>query len=309
MLLTADDVVLARARLGSAVRRTPLLEVGDGTVLKLELLQHCGVFKTRGALNAQLAAREAGRLEHGVVVASGGNAGLAQAWAARRLGVPAVVFVPTGAPQVKVDRIASYGADVRRVGSEYAEAAEAAARHAADTGALLAHAYDQSDVVAGAGTLALELLEDAEVDTIVVAVGGGGLYAGVAAAVRGRARVVAVEPERAPTMHEALAAGGPVDVPVAGIAADSLGARRLGAHAWAAVTAEAPIPVLVDDDAIVEARRRLWREHRLVAEHGAATALAGLGAGGHRPEPGERVAVVVCGANTDPGDLSDAAGV
>lgn len=309
MLLTADDVLLARARLGSAVRRTPLLEVGDGTVLKLELLQHCGVFKTRGALNAQLAAREEGRLDHGVVVASGGNAGLAQAWAARRLGVPAVVFVPMSAPRVKVDRIASYGAEVRRGGREYAEAAQAAALHAAETGALLTHAYDQPDVVAGAGTLALELLEDAEVDTVVVAVGGGGLYAGVAAAVRGRARVVAVEPERAPTMHAALAAGGPVDVAVGGVAADSLGARRLGEHAWAAIAAEPPVTVLVDDEAILEARRRLWREHRLVAEHGAATALAGLGGGGYAPQHGERVAVVVCGANTDPGDLSDAAGV
>lgn len=305
MLLTRDDVLEARRRLGDGVRRTPLLDTGDGPLLKLEHLQHCGVFKTRGALNAQLGAQEAGTLGAGVVVASGGNAGLAQAWAARRLGVPAVVFVPTSAPAVKVTRIAAYGADVRRAGSEYAESAAAAAAHAATTGALLTHAYDQPDIVAGAGTLALEMLEDARIDTIVVAVGGGGLYAGIAAAVRGRARIVAVEPATAPTLHAALAAGEPVDVAVSGIAADSLGARRIGAHAWAAARAEAPVSVLVEDDRIVEARRRLWREHRIVAEHGAATALAGLTSGAYSPEPGERVAVVVCGANTDPSDLAD----
>lgn len=305
--VTRDDVRVAQDRIRAHVRRTPLLSpAGDDRAwLKCEHLQRCGVFKTRGAFNRQLAARESGELTAaGVVVASGGNAGLAQAYAARALGVPATVFVPEAAPEVKVARIRGYGADVRRVGAEYAEAEAAALAHAAATGALVAHAYDQPDVVAGAGTLAEELLVDEPgIDTIVVAVGGGGLYAGVAAVARGRVRVVAVEPEGCPTLARAVEAGEPVDVAVGGVAADSLGARRLGALAYAAVRAETPVSVLVGDDDVVEARTALWREHRIVSEHGAATAWAALTSGAYVPAPGERVAVVVCGANTDPASL------
>ncbi|MFM6849133.1 MAG: serine/threonine dehydratase, partial [Terrabacter sp.] len=271
-MLTRDDVLAASERIEGQVRRTPLLAPADGDTvwLKCEFLQHCGVFKTRGAFNRQLAAIERGELgEAGIVVASGGNAGLAQAYAARALGVRATVFVPETAPEVKVARIERYGAEVRRAGREYAEAYLAAVDLAEQHGAVLAHAYDQAEVAAGAGTLAEELLDDEPgIDTVVVAVGGGGLYAGVAASVRGRARVVAVEPELIPTLHDAIAAGRPVDVDVSGVAADSLGARRVGDLAFAAQQAEPPVSVLVSDADIVEARRRLWAEHRIASEHG-----------------------------------------
>lgn len=296
----------AADRIEGRVRRTPLWRTDDSLWLKLELLQHCGVFKTRGAFNRQLAGLESGEItDAGIVVASGGNAGLAQAFAARELGVRATVFVPEAAPQVKVDRIEAYGAEVRRVGSEFAEAHRASIEFAEQTGAALAHAYDQVEVAAGAGTIAEELLEDEPgIDTIVVAVGGGGLYAGVAASALGRARVVVVEPEQCPTLHRAIDAGRPVDVAVSGVASDSLGARRLGDLALAAVEAEAPIPVLVTDDEIVAARTALWDEFRVPSEHGAAAAYAALHSGRYVPEPGERVAVVVCGANTDTATLA-----
>ena len=308
MTITRDDVLTAGGRIAGRVRRTPLLRPSgsDGTWLKLEHLQHCGVFKTRGAFNRQLAAIERGELgEAGIVVASGGNAGLAQAFAARQLGIRATVFVPEATPRVKVDRIRRYGAEVRLVGREFAEAQAAAVAYADHAGAAFAHAYDQPDVAAGAGTLGEEVLADEpSIDTIVVAVGGGGLYAGVAAAARGRARVVAVEPELCPTLHRALAARGPVDVEVGGVAADSLGARRLGDLAFAATQAEPPVAVLVTDDDVVAARQHLWDAYRIGCEHGAATAMAALLSGAYVPEAGERVAVVVCGANTDPSTLA-----
>lgn len=308
MLITRDDVLAARERIGGRIRRTPLLTPSgaDGAWLKLEHLQHCGVFKTRGAFNRQLAAMERGELgDAGIVVASGGNAGLAHAFAARALGVRATVVVPEAAPEVKVQRIRAYGAEVVRAGSEYAEALAAAVDFGRTSGAAFAHAYDQPEVTAGAGTLAEELLEDEpSIDTIVVAVGGGGLYAGVAASARGRARVVAVEPEACPTLHRAIAAGGPVDVDVSGVAADSLGARRVGDIAFAAQQAEPPVPVLVSEEAIVEARRRLWSDYRIASEHGAATAYAALLSGAYSPADDERVCVVVCGANTDPATLA-----
>jgi threonine dehydratase len=306
-VITRDDVLAARDRIGGRVRRTPLLAPfgADDVWLKLEHLQHCGVFKTRGAFNRQLAALERGELgDAGIVVASGGNAGLAHAFAARALGVRATVFVPEPAPEVKVQRIRAYGAEVVRAGAEYAEALAAAVAFGHAQGAAFAHAYDQPEVAAGAGTLAEEVLEDEpSIDTIVVAVGGGGLYAGVAAAVRGRARVVAVEPEACPTLHRAMAAGQPVDVEVSGVAADSLGARRVGDLAFAAQQAEPPVSVLVGDDAIIEARSRLWADYRIASEHGAATAYAPLLSGAYSPADGERVCVVVCGANTDPATL------
>ena len=308
MTLTRDDVLAAQARIAGRVRRTPLLApAGRARLwLKCEHLQHCGVFKTRGAFNHQLAAIEDGGLgDAGIVVASGGNAGLAHAFAARELGIRATVFVPAAAPEVKVQRILAHGADVRRGGAEYAEALEAAVAHARTEGAVLAHAYDQAEIAAGAGTLAEEVLDDEPaIDTLVVAVGGGGLYAGVAAAVRGRARVVAVEPDAIPTLHDAIAAGRPVDVAVSGVAADSLGARRVGELAFAAQAAESPVSVLVSEDDIVAARHHLWREYRIASEHGAATAMAALLSGAYVPAPGERVAVVICGANTDPATLS-----
>jgi threonine dehydratase len=275
--------------------------------LKLEHLQHTGTFKARGAFNRILSAAEQGAIPAaGVVAASGGNAGLAVAYAAADQGVPARVHVPAAAPQVKVARLHAYGAQVVQAGSCYAEAFELAAKHAADTGALLCHAYDQPEVCAGQGTLGLELLEQTagQIDTVLVAVGGGGLMAGVASATEGRARVVGVEPVTIPTLHAALAAGGPVDVNVSGVAADSLGAARLGDIAYAVAARTGVRSVLVDDAEIVGARQYLWDRYRLATEHGGATAIAALLAGAYQPEPGERIAVVLCGANTDTATLS-----
>ncbi|PRY12177.1 serine/threonine dehydratase [Kineococcus rhizosphaerae] len=302
--ITAADVTTAATRTTGRVRRTPVLQVAPDLWLKLEFLQHTGTFKARGALNRQLAARERGELDpdRGVVAASGGNAGLAHAHAAAQLGVPATVFVPESAPVVKVRKLRDLGADVRLVGEQYAQAYEAAVAYADERGAVFCHAYDQPEVAAGAGTLALEVLQDVpDVDTVVVAVGGGGLFAGVAAGLDGAARVVAVEPTGAPTLHDALAAGEPVDVDVSGVAADSLGARRIGEIGFTVARRTNPVSLLVDDAAIVAARRDLWSRFRVVAEHGAAAAWAGLDA--YHPADGERVVVVVCGANTDPADL------
>jgi threonine dehydratase len=307
-VLTRDDVLAAQRRTAGHVRRTPLLELGGAGWLKLEFLQHTGSFKARGAFNRQLAAAERGELDPaiGVVTASGGNAGMAHAFAARSIGVPATVFVPVATPAVKVDRLHAYGADVRLGGSEYAEAQAAAVEFADAAGAVFCHAYDQPEIAAGAGVLAEELLDDLPgTDTVVVAVGGGGLLAGVLAAVDGRARVVAVEPVTAPTLAAALAAGEPVDVEVSGVAKDSLGARRLGAIAWdVAGRSSGLVSVLVEDAAIVAARAELWSEARVASEHGAATAYAALTSGAYVPAPGERVVTVVCGANTDPVTLA-----
>jgi threonine dehydratase len=313
-MLTGSDVQAAAARLAGRIRVTPLAEADPGSFppaarvwLKLELMQHTGSFKVRGAFNRIMSAAEQGSLPAaGVVAASGGNAGLAVAYAAARHELPARVFVPAAAPEVKVARLRAYGADVVQAGSCYAEAYESAAKHAADVGALLCHAYDQTEVCAGQGTLGLELLEQTggEFDTVLVAVGGGGLMAGIAAATRGRARVVGVEPVTIPTLHAALAAGRPVDVPVSGIAADSLGATRLGEIPFAVAARTGVRSVLVDDADIVAARRLLWDRYRLAVEHGAAAALAGLLSGAYRPAGSERVAVVLCGANTDPSSLA-----
>jgi threonine dehydratase len=305
-VITRTDVEAAAVRIAGRVRRTPVLDTGAGT-LKLEYLQHTGSFKARGALNRILAAEQAGELDPaiGVVAASGGNAGLAVAYAAGQVGVPACVYVPTTAPAVKVAKLRALGAQVEQVGREYAEAHEAAVKHAADSGAVYCHAYDQPEMAAGQGTLALELLDQVPdgLDTVIVAVGGGGLMAGVAAAVEGLARVVAVEPVTIPTLHEALAHGGPVDVAVSGVAADSLGARRAGDIGYAVAVRTGVRSVLVDDEDIVVARRALWGYHRIVVEHGAAAAYAALTSGAYAPATGERVAVILCGGNTDPSDL------
>jgi threonine dehydratase len=309
-VITRDDVLAAQQRIAGHVRRTPLVQVGDTSWLKCEFLQHTGSFKARGAFNRQLAAAGRGELDPaiGVVTASGGNAGMAHAFAARSIGVPATVFVPATTPAVKVERLHAYGAAVRLVGTEYAEANAAALEFAAVRGAVFCHAYDQPDIAAGAGVLAEEVLADLpDADTLVVAVGGGGLLAGVLAAVGGRARVVAVEPATAPTLHAALAAGEPVDVDVAGVAKDSLGARRIGSIAFeVAVAAPDLVSLLVSDADIVAARAALWGDARIAAEHGAAAAHAALTSGGYVPAPGERVVTVVCGANTDPASLAPA---
>jgi threonine dehydratase len=300
-MISTADVERAAARIEGRVRRTPVLAADEGVWFKLEQLQHTGSFKARGAFNRILAAGA----QTAVATASGGNAGLAVAYAAREFGLPAQVFVPATAPAVKVAKLRQLGAAVKLVGEKYADAYDAAVKHAADSGALFCHAYDQPDICAGQGTLGLELLEQAGgLDTILVAVGGGGLLAGVAAAVEGRARVIGVEPRTIPTLQSALAAGEPVTVDVSGVAADSLGASRLGDIAFAVATRTDAGSVLVDDAAIVEARAALWDRYRLAVEPGGATAFAALLSGAYRPAPGERVAVLLCGANTDPATLT-----
>ncbi|MDB1088281.1 serine/threonine dehydratase [Streptomyces sp. ACA25] len=304
-MVDGDEVTAAAARIAGQVRPVVLAPAAERLWFALEFLQHTGTFKARGALNFTAAHREAGALpEAGIAIASGGNAGLACAWAAGRVGVPATVFVPENAPRVKVERLRALGATVRPAGREYAEAAEAARSFVAETGALASHAYDHPLIAAGAGTLLPEILAARpSVRTVVVAVGGGGLFAGVAAAAAEHGvRVVAVEPEHCRALNAALAAGEPVDVTVDSVAADALGARRVSATAAGFVRQPHVTSVLVTDDAILASRRRLWEDHRLVVEPGAATALAALDSGAYPTGPDEEVCVVLCGANTDPAD-------
>jgi threonine dehydratase len=309
VLVSRRDVEAARERIAGRVRRTPVLEPGPGAfgldapvVLKLELLQHTGSFKPRGAFSRMLAAHVPAP---GVIAASGGNFGLAVAYAARELGHAAEVFVPETSPSVKSERIRAQGAEVRMIPGYYADALEACERRAAETGALFVHAYDQPEVVAGQGTIAAELSEQVpDADTVLVAVGGGGLIGGVAAWYASDVRVVGVEPAACPTLTHALAAGQPVDAPVGGVAADSLGPRRAGVIATEIAKKHVDHVVLVPDEAIVQAQRRLWDDVRAIAEPGGAAALAALVSGGYRPDAGERVAVLVCGANTDPASVT-----
>jgi threonine dehydratase len=307
--ISRADVEAAAARIDGRVRRTPVVVVEAGLfgpsplTLKLELLQHSGSFKARGALHAMTLAGD--RAKAGVVAASGGNHGLAVAWAARQIGCPATIFVPETAPATKVAGLRALGAEVRQVGERYADALAAARAEIERTGAFTVHAYDEPAVVAGQGTVGLELLADQpDADTVLVAVGGGGLAGGVAAALDGRAGLVAVEPEGCPTYHAAVAVGGPVDVAVGGLASDALGASRLGDHGWLSLSARRTPSVLVTAEAIAAARQALWRELRVAAEPGGATALAALTSGAYVPVAGERVVVVVCGGNADPSDLT-----
>jgi threonine dehydratase len=270
--------------------------------LKLELLQHAGSFKPRGAFNRLLSAeRPAG----GVIAASGGNHGAAVAYAARSLGLVAEIFVPAGTPPAKVARIASYGARVVQGGKTYAEALTASRERQAETGAMEIHAYDHADVLAGQGTVGREFELDApELTHVLLAAGGGGLIGGVAAWYAGSAAVVSVEPEGCPALHDALLAGQPVNAPVGGLAADSLGARQVGALMFPIAQRFVGQAVLVTDAAIAAAQRLLWDQFRLVAEPGGATALAALLSGRFVPPAGARVGVVICGANTDPAKVA-----
>ncbi|HEX6468165.1 MAG TPA: threonine/serine dehydratase [Streptosporangiaceae bacterium] len=302
-MIDRKDVVVAERRMRGLVRRTPVIEarlLGLPLLLKLELLQHTGSFKPRGAVNRLLSADVP---DVGVIAASGGNAGLGVAYAARALGSPAEIFVPESTPEVKISRLRELGAEVRITGAFYGDAAAACEVRAAESGALHVHAYDQPEVAAGNGTVGLELAEHRP-DTVLVAVGGGGLAAGIAAALEGHAKVVAVEPVASQALHAALAAGRPVDVSVGGVAADSLGAPRVGEIAYAVAVRTGMGSVVVPDEAITAARSLLWEELRLVAEPGGATALAALVCGAYKPDADERVAVVVCGGNTDPATVA-----
>ncbi|WP_433377000.1 threonine/serine dehydratase [Actinoplanes sp. CA-142083] len=306
-MIDTGDVRAAARRIGDRVRRTPVLQAGPTLWFKLEHTQHAGSFKTRGMFNQIVAAATRGVLPSaGIIAASGGNAGLAAAYAARELGVPAEVYVPSTAPTVKVDKLRKLGASVVQTGNEYAEAYAAAVEWAQASGAYFCHAYDDEDMVAGNGTLGLELLDQlpSGFDTVLVAVGGGGLIAGMIAALHGQASVISVEPATSAALHAALSGDGPVDVPVSGVAADSLGARRAGDIAYSLARDAGIASLLVDDKAIVDARRRLWDDYRQVVEHGTAAAYAALTSGTYLPAPGERVVVLLCGANTDPSDLT-----
>lgn len=300
------DVAAAAERVAGHVRVTPVLEVGTEVlghpaVLKLEQLQRSGTFKARGAFNLLLA-RDVPAA--GVVAASGGNYGLAVAVAARDLGHRATIFVPTISNPAKVAALRAAGADVVQDGAEYADALANSQTFATESGALLGHAYDLPEVVAGAGTVARELQGQAAFDTVLVAVGGGGLIGGIATWLRDEARIVAVETHGTPTLHAARAAGGPVDVEVSGVTADALGARRLGEHAWAA-DRWIDQAVLITDTAITEAQRQLWDHCRILVEPAGAAAAAALLSGAYRPDDDERVAVLLCGANTSPASLAE----
>ncbi|MFF2080483.1 threonine/serine dehydratase [Kitasatospora sp. NPDC058162] len=309
---TYDDVKAAKDRIHGITRPVPVFEIdrnsfGTARVfLALDFMQFSGSFKDRGAANFIAAHLAAGTMpDAGVVIASGGNAGLACAWAAQRHGISATVFLPETAPKVKVAKLRAFGADVRQVGAEYAEAATAAAEFATTTGALASHAYDNPFIAAGAGTLLSEIHDQVPgLDTVIVAVGGGGLFAGTAMTADALGvRVVAVEPENCRALNAAMEAGEVVDVEVDSIAADSLGARRTSETALYWAQRVRTRSALVSDDAIRSARSLLWDHRHLAVEHGAATALAALTSGAYKPSDGERVAVVLCGANTDPSDL------
>jgi threonine dehydratase len=307
-MISRPDVEAAWARIRPHVRRTPAIELPAGAfglpapiALKLEQLQVSGSFKGRGAFHKLLVSKVP---TAGVIAASGGNHGAAVAFAARALGYRAEIFVPTISSPTKVTRLRSYGATVHQVGAVYAEARTASEKRAAETGALTVHAYEDPEVFAGAGTVALEFAEQAHFDTLLVAVGGGGLIAGCAAAIGDRTKVVAVETEGTPTLHEARRAGQPVEVKIYGVAADSLGASRIGAPNFEIAQKLVADTILVDDEAVRAAQRALWDGFRLIAEPAGATALAALMAGAYRPAAGERVATLICGANTEPGSVA-----
>ena len=277
------------------IRVTPLLALDSAVTLKLELMQYAGSFKTRGAFSHLLRRKVP---PAGVIAASGGNHGAAVAYAASRLGVRAEIFVPSISSPAKIARIRGYGAELVIAGDRYADALAASERRAAETGALTVHAYDDPETLLGQGTVALELARQAEVDTILVAVGGGGLLGGIAAYFNGRVTVIGVEPVTAPTLTRALEAGGPVDAPAGGIAADSLAPARIGSLMYPIAIASVARVVLVEDAAIEHARQALWENARVLAEPGGAAAYAALDSGAYTPQPGERIAVIVSGGNT-----------
>jgi len=286
------------------IRRTPVLEVDaadfglppGACLLKLELLQHGGSFKTRGAFTHLLTRAVPAA---GVVAASGGNHGVAVAYAAQKMRVPAKIFVPTVSSLAKQEQIRRLGAELVIAGERYADALAASQQWIESSGALEVHAYDQLETLTGQGTLGLEMEQQCpRLDTLLVAVGGGGLIGGIAAWYRGRIKLVSVEPVTAPTLAKAMAAGRPVDAEAGGIAADSLAPRRVGQLMFPLAQNYVSATVLVEDDAIRDAQRALWQNLRIAAEPGGAAAFAALLSRRYIPTPGERVGVIVCGGNT-----------
>jgi threonine dehydratase len=286
------------------IRPTPVIEVDAADfglpaaplALKLEFLQHTGSFKARGAVT-NILTRDIPPA--GVVAASGGNHGVAVAWAAQRFQKPARIFVPIVASSAKMDRIRAYGAQLVVTGDRYNDALLASEQWTAESGALPIHAYEQRETVLGQGSVGLEMEEQApHIDTLLVACGGGGLIGGIAAWYAGRIRVIGVEPETAPTLHRALEAGRPVDAPAGGIAADSLAPRQVGQIMFPIAQRYVERVVLVEDDEIRAAQSALWETLRIVAEPGGAAAIAALLSRRYQPSPSETVGVVICGANT-----------
>jgi threonine dehydratase len=303
--LSGAAIRAAAERLAPHVRRTPVIEI-DGAdfglaavrlAFKLEFLQHAGSFKTRGAFN-NLLTRPIGA--QGVVAASGGNHGAAVAFAAMKRGVPATIFVPSVASPAKMEQIRGYGARLEIAGERYNDALLASQRYVEESGALPIHAFEQWETLQGQATVGLEFEEQApRLDRLLVAVGGGGLVGGIAAWYAGRIPVIGVEPEEAPTLTRALAAGEPVDAPAGGIAADSLAPKRVGSLMFPIAQRYMAGTVLVSDEAIRESQRALWKAMRIVAEPGGAAALAALTSGALQPKAGETVGVLLCGANTN----------
>ena len=311
MTLTIDRAAIAAtaARIRPLVRRTPILDIDAAELdlppgpltLKLEFMQHAGSFKARGAFASLTGAPIPAA---GVAAASGGNHGAAVAFAARALGAKARIFVPGISSPEKIARIRSLGADLVVQGKAYVDALALSERYVAESGARAIHAYDQPATLLGQGTLGLEIEEQKpDLDTLLVAVGGGGLIGGIAAWYESRVRIIGVEPELAPSLHMARAAGRPVDAPGGGIAADSLAPRQVGQLMFPIAERHVAEVVLVEDEAIREAQRRLWDRLRIVAEPGGAAALAAVLSGRYIPQNGERVGVLVCGANTTAVDL------
>jgi threonine dehydratase len=304
LAVTRSDIARVYPVIAPHIRRTPIVTISGAEfglppfplTLKLEQMQHAGSFKTRGAF-ANLLTRHPPKA--GVVAASGGNHGAAVAYAAMRLNLPAHIFVPTVSSPAKIDRIRLYGADLTVIGDRYAEAFAASVEWSQTSGAMPVHAFDQIETLTGQGTLALELSQQApELDTVLVAVGGGGLIGGIAAWYSSNTRVVAVEPEGAPTLAEALKAGKPVDAPTGSVAADSLAPKQVGKLMFPIAQQHIERVVLVTDHAIRTAQQMLWEALRLVVEPGGCTAFAAILSGAYQPAEGERVGVVVSGANT-----------
>jgi threonine dehydratase len=302
--LAISQIRAAAVRIAPFIRRTPVLFV-DGAdfdlpdvrlALKLEMIQHAGSFKSRGAFNNMLS-REVPAA--GVVAASGGNHGAAVAFASRRLQLPATIFVPSVASQTKIEQIRAYGARLEIRGEKYADALAASETHAQSSGAMPIHAFDQVETLLGQATVGLEFEQDAPaLDSLLVAVGGGGLIGGIASWYRGRIRLIGVEPEQAPTLTHALREGTPVDAPAGGIAADSLAPRRIGQLMFPIAQSFVRETILVSDDAIRSAQAALWRVLRIVVEPGGAAAFAALHSGAWKAAPGQTVGVLLCGANT-----------
>ncbi|MBL4757321.1 MAG: threonine/serine dehydratase [Rhizobiales bacterium] len=305
MSINREDIKAAANRIKGKVRKTPVIDLDADSFginhplnLKLELLQHSGSFKARGAMNSLLSGDVP---TIGVAAASGGNHGAAIAFAAKQCGVPANIFVPEVTGKTKTDLIQSYGATIHIGGAFYADALKAFEAFQQESGALSVHAYDQPSTLAGQGTVAREWQRQVEnLDTVFVAVGGGGLIGGMAAWYRGDCRVIAVEPETCCALNAALAAGHPVDVDVSGVAADSLGARSVGELMFPLAQDFVAKSITVPDAEIRKAQSMIWNRLRLIAEPGGAAALAALTSGIYKPEKDERVGVLLCGSNTDP---------